>query len=295
VFYPLSRWIEERYAHRTITHSLAATVAIAVVSSPLALEVGWQVWAALPLAHLIACFSDTFTKEGVGLFYPYPERAIYGNNPNYRLRTGSRVEYWVLGFFVVLFIWLMNLQSAGGLILNFNQLLGLRDGVEQIYNRYGGNHHIWVKVRGNNTNELAKVNESLFLVGQLGKDFILQDPEGIYRTGEQIMVDHISAMLGSQARTTEQNIIFNDDDVVSLLNQVKQSNSDAVIYLSGKLEVDEPEEIQVNIDPGQFQFLVREGSRVTLEYCPIDQAIIFLEDQYAYGTITAKIVIPKPF
>ena len=32
VLYPLSSWIEDRYPHRSVTHSLAATVAIATVA-----------------------------------------------------------------------------------------------------------------------------------------------------------------------------------------------------------------------------------------------------------------------
>ena len=32
IFFPISSWIEDRYPHRTITHSLLATAAIAAVS-----------------------------------------------------------------------------------------------------------------------------------------------------------------------------------------------------------------------------------------------------------------------
>lgn len=70
IFFPISNWIEERYPHRTITHSLLATLGIAALS----LAIGYltqniSVWAALPLGHLLACFSDCFTKQGVQLFF----------------------------------------------------------------------------------------------------------------------------------------------------------------------------------------------------------------------------------
>jgi inner membrane protein len=52
---------------------------------------------ALPLGHLLSCFSDTFTKQGVQLFYPYPAWAISVSNPRRRLKTGGAGELWVLG------------------------------------------------------------------------------------------------------------------------------------------------------------------------------------------------------
>ncbi len=84
IFFSISSWIEDRFPHRTITHSLLATAAIAVVS--LSVNYFWlqgdiKVAIALPLGHLLACFSDTFTKQGVQLFYPDPAWAISVSNP----------------------------------------------------------------------------------------------------------------------------------------------------------------------------------------------------------------------
>ncbi|MCH2247714.1 MAG: hypothetical protein MK111_24325 [Crocosphaera sp.] len=36
------------------------------------------------------------------------------------------------------------------------------------------------------------------------------------------------------------------------------------------------------------------GSNVNLSWCPIEEALSYLNDQYAIGTLTAKIIIPKP-
>ena len=100
IFFPLSSWIEDRFPHRTITHSLLATAAIAVVS--LGVNYFWlqgdiKSAIALPLGHLLACFSDTFTKQGVQLFYPEPVWAVSVSNPRRRLKTGGAGELWVLG------------------------------------------------------------------------------------------------------------------------------------------------------------------------------------------------------
>ena len=100
ICFPISSWIEDRFPHRSITHSLLATAGIAAVS--LGVNYFWlhgslkaavpkatASLVALPLGHLLACFSDTFTKQGVQLFYPEPVWAISVSNPRRRLKTGG--------------------------------------------------------------------------------------------------------------------------------------------------------------------------------------------------------------
>ena len=75
ICYPISSWIEDRFPHRSVTHSLLATVGIAVVSLAVNyffLHGSLKAAIALPLGHLLACFSDIFTKQGVQLFIPNP-------------------------------------------------------------------------------------------------------------------------------------------------------------------------------------------------------------------------------
>ncbi|MGK7895870.1 MAG: hypothetical protein AB4372_20220 [Xenococcus sp. (in: cyanobacteria)] len=44
--------------------------------------------------------------------------------------------------------------------------------------------------------------------------------------------------------------------------------------------------------PDQYQTISLSGTTVNLEYCMIEGAIAFLKEQYAVGTITAKIIQP---
>lgn len=91
ILFPISRKIEKNFPHRSITHSLLVTGAISLV----AIASGYLFFndtfylIALPIGHMISCFSDTFTKQGVQLFYPNPAWAISVSNPHKRLRTES--------------------------------------------------------------------------------------------------------------------------------------------------------------------------------------------------------------
>jgi inner membrane protein len=98
IFFPISSWIEDRFPHRSVTHCLLVTAVIAVVSIGIGYFSGdIKTEIALPLGHLLSCFSDTFTKQGVQLFYPYPAWVISVSNPRRRLKTGGACELWVLG------------------------------------------------------------------------------------------------------------------------------------------------------------------------------------------------------
>ena len=110
VFSPIARRIERRFGHRTITHCYAAQGAVAVLALPF-------LWTGLPggaLPHLYAAvvvgyvshpFLDTWTVQGVRVFWPWSDRRgvfPYYNRQEtaYRTTTGSRVD----AFFGITFV-----------------------------------------------------------------------------------------------------------------------------------------------------------------------------------------------
>ncbi|KAB0238292.1 hypothetical protein EZJ55_24825 [Microcystis aeruginosa EAWAG127a] len=67
------------------------------------------------------------------------------------------------------------------------------------------------------------------------------------------------------------------------------------IYLSGKLEIDEPDDILNTNPPDQYPILTKTGNLIDLSYCPIEKAIEVLAGQFGYGTLTARMITPAPF
>ncbi|MGL5941125.1 MAG: metal-dependent hydrolase [Waterburya sp.] len=151
IFFPVSSWIEDRFPHRSITHSLIATAAIALVTLSLNhffLLGDIKTAIALPLGHLLACFSDTFTKQGVQLFYPSPAWAISVSNPRRRLKTGGAGELWVLGAAIALLMLGIHLANGGGISQKVSQNLGLKDGVVELYNQNASTHQVYANITG---------------------------------------------------------------------------------------------------------------------------------------------------
>jgi inner membrane protein len=110
VFAPVARRIERRFGHRTITHCYAAQGAVALLALPL-LWTGapWEplphLYAAVVVGYLSHPFLDTWTVQGVRVFWPWSDRRgvfPYYNRQEtaYRTRTGSRADTFFGLFFV---------------------------------------------------------------------------------------------------------------------------------------------------------------------------------------------------
>ena len=85
-----------RLRHRTWTHSLYFT-AIALVLTPISLKLAFVGWLAI-FSHLIG---DMMTVSGVKLLYPRSETIFYLVPPRWRIRTGSSVEFMILGVLII--------------------------------------------------------------------------------------------------------------------------------------------------------------------------------------------------
>ncbi len=291
---PLSRFLESRFPHRSVTHSFLATAAIALASLPLYFVAGWKYWAALPLAHLITCFSDTFTKQGVQLFWPSPVWCVCGSNPKRRITTGSPAEYWTLAFAIALLIVAVNITNSGGSMLKVTQTLGLKEGIERTYNSTAGNHNVYLQVEGARASDRTPINKKFFILGESGSQYVLMDEQGIYKISEQIVSTKNTIEIGENATTKTEQINFDDESPAEKLESLKASNPQALIVLSGAVTVDAPEDIKPNADINQYQTFKLSGESATLEFCPVEAVIALLADQFATGTLTAKIIAPVP-
>jgi inner membrane protein len=131
----ISRYFERRFPHRSCTHSLVASGAIAILGYALTLFLGNKfspLIHALNIGYFFGWFADVFTRGGVEMFYPSHVRCVCPGNRNFRLRTGSNAEYGVLTALVALAFLVFSINSNGGLFTQFNRLIASPSGVEHI-------------------------------------------------------------------------------------------------------------------------------------------------------------------
>ena len=292
IFYPISSWIEDRFPHRSVTHSLLATVAITI----LCLGIGhfflgdMRIAIALPLGHLLSCFSDTFTKQGVQLFYPNPAWAISVSNPRRRLKTGGAGELWVLGIAIALLTLGIHLANGGGVTEKVSQNLGLRDGIVRTYNQYASTNKVYANITGYWTSDRTSADGKYLIIGNEGKEFIVTDGQGIYKTNQELIVERLTTSTGEPATTEIRNLTFNDEDAIPALSNLQQSYPNSDVFISGKLTVDFPEDIRILLPKNNYATASLSGSKLAFSYCPLDRAIALLRGQYAVGNVEARIM-----
>jgi len=294
ILYPIAHYLEEKLPHRSLTHSILFTVAIAVVSLPLWYFVDWKHWAALWLGHFLACYSDTFTRQGVQLFYPSPLWVVNGMNPNMRLVTGSLTEYWVFGIFIALLIVVTNTQAAGGIMQAVDRGFGLADGVTNLLNEKGSKHYIYTHIEGSMASDRTPVNKRFLVLGETGKQFVVADDSGIYKTGEGILAQKFKGEVGEPASNKIITTRFVEEEFNIQISNILSAYPESLLIVSGEIKVDNPEDIMIQLEPGKHQTARLTGNALTFDYCPIEKAAQLLTGQFGSGQITIKISYPRP-
>jgi inner membrane protein len=289
--YPISNWIEDRFPHRSVTHSLLATAVLALLSIGIGhfwLGAGWKMVLALPLGHLLSCFSDCFTKQGVQLFWPESAWSVSVSNPKRRLTTGGAGELWVLAIASACLCLGIYLANGGGITSMVTQGLGLREGAIADYNQNAASRQIWAKVEGVYASDSSKADGKYFVVAVEGNEFIIANSQGIYKTGTNLTASKLTVEVGLPSSSSVQSLEF--DEELFAIEPVENT----LIVVSGTLTVDDPAIIKVPINPKQFEIVNLAGDKITFKYCPLELAVKLLKEQYVTGMLEAKIFSPRP-
>jgi len=102
IFLPLSKFLQKRYGHRTVTHSIFAILALTLLLIPINL-ISVSFYFCSLLAFSSHIFIDLFNRSGVRLFAPLSSKEyISFRTPELRLLVGSWKEYVLLFLLVLL-------------------------------------------------------------------------------------------------------------------------------------------------------------------------------------------------
>lgn len=296
IFFPISHWIEERYPHRSITHSFLASIFLGILSffcGYFWLSYSWKIWLALPLGHLLACFSDCFTRQGVQLFWPQRIWCISVSNPRRRLVTGSPPEYWVLAVAIAVLVVAVNVNSQGSFASVLGSRLGLADEIARQYRESAASHHVWVNLEGYKIGDRTPIEGKFFILDGQGDRFIITDGQAIWRTGAQVEIEKLSIEEGDRAIVKVEPVEFQDELVSEKLRSHLSEGSAS--WVSGSIAVEFGDEIRVTPKPFELTTISVAGDNVTFNHRSLEQAIADLADQYGTGTLTIKSFTPSPF
>jgi inner membrane protein len=299
MLFPVSRWLEQRFPHRSITHSFFASGLVALLSVPLLF---WSAvyWQALILGYFLGWFGDVFTKSGVTAFYPSPARLVIPGNPRLRLATNSPSELFVLGVLIVVAIASITINSGGGILRGFNQVLGMPSGAVEIVNNEAHQYLLNAHIRGIWQVTSEPVNQEFEVVKSLTQnDLLVKDTQGrLYRAGTsqdcQILANQVQVERTARIRASSRQVVLNAEPITNALQGLPFQHS----YVSGSLTLEEAQEIQVIVPPQQFASITLQSHQeqviAILESANPAQLVQSLGEAIATGSLVVRTVYVQP-
>ncbi|PAX51451.1 metal-dependent hydrolase [Brunnivagina elsteri] len=295
VFPWVSRYLEKRMPHRSCTHSLLASLGIAIASYSMALfnPSFINLVHAINIGYLFGWFADAFTRGGVQMFYPARVKCVCPGNRNLRLRTGSNAEYFVLIVLIATSLAVFNINNSGGMLTQFNRLIASSSGVENLYNESGATNLIKAQIKGVRGGDRSKVEGDFLVIQTHGAGFIVQSGKGeIYKAGtdagSQIITERITADVGKAAITNIESVSLEEEQLAEVLTPFNRVG--AMVFVSGQLSVDDAESIKLSQDPYQFPCIKVSGESVNLEAAPLARVMEKLGEQFATGNLQIRII-----
>ncbi len=290
-----SRFLERRMPHRSCTHSLVASLAVALITYPGAtwLNIPLGMIHALNIGYFMGWYADSFTRNGVEMFWPDSTRWVVPGNRKYRLATNSSAEYVVLVVLIIFALIVFKINANGGIMQHFNRLLATTNGVQQIYNEKGGNHLVVVHLQGVRASDRTPIVGDYLLIQPRGKNFIVQSQATgeIYQAGTepdcQILVQRITADPGVGAITSVEPLKLDEEQIASKLEPFNRARSR--VFVSGELKIGDTDTLSHLVpDPNQFRSIRAEGNKVILDVAPIRSVLTQLGKEFATGYLSIR-------
>ena len=189
VLWPLADWIETRYGHRTVTHSLLGTLLFALLCTPLLLFPSTRSWfGASFIGYLSHLFADAATKSGVPLLWPNRARFVFPGNSDFRVKTGSMAEGCILVAFIAIGALMIPVAKAGPRRL-LHIAMGDLNSALRDQEDYGRESETVAQLKGYDTLNQTTVEGRFRVVGRRGDGGLVVERSGtlwlVKETGDE--------------------------------------------------------------------------------------------------------------
>ncbi len=166
--YPLARFLERRFGHRTVTHSLVGVLCFAAMWAPLFFfPRALPLFAPLLCGYILHLLGDAATKSGVPLFWPNRARCVFPGNEALRLKTGSLAEVGVLACVLLIGALIVPLAQQGPRRL-LHLATGSMFGAVRDAEEWSADYELEAEVEGYNVMAQSLVSGRFRVVGRRG-------------------------------------------------------------------------------------------------------------------------------
>ncbi|UBF27496.1 metal-dependent hydrolase [Kovacikia minuta CCNUW1] len=297
IFFPVSRWLEARYPHRSATHSFLATLLVAIALLPLWYFNKSEFYWALVIGYWMGWFGDVFTKSGVAAFFPHQARLVIPANPRLRLASGSKAESIVLGVLVLVAVVSININSAGGIMRSFDQVLGSQSGAMEIYQRESSKHQVFANIQGRHTITQQAIAGSYEVIGTVNQDLLVKDSQArLYRVGSspeaQIAPEKVQVTVRAAIALVTREVFLDNQSVRAAIAPLKLPHT----YISGRLTIDALDRAEISLHGSKqyFQPIQQFGEQIELESASPGEVMAVLGEAFATGNLVVRSIHVQP-
>jgi inner membrane protein len=287
VFFPISRFISDRFSHRTITHSWIGVFVCILVAAILWMRFP-QCAAGLVCGYVSGVVGDMFTKSGVNFFFPAKVSVIVFRNPALRFKTGSLSELGVLLLIFAGTIGVFNLHSQGGLVRIYEQFVGNPKSAIAYFNQNFNSYIITAEVVGFKSSDRQPINNRYRIIQVDASVFVLQDERGyIYRASTsgdvEVLIEKIKAEKSVPVSTKADVLVLDDEPI---LERIKSLGNADEVYLFGALDaVDDVDGLRFPVSDDYLWPVWTEGEKLIF-YAARPKQLESLGDRYGTGRLT---------
>ena len=191
---------------------------------------------------------------------------------------------------ITLLIFGIWIADNGGIFRNLGQNLSLSSAVVKTYNENAATNHVYAEIEGFWESDRSSADGRYLILGNQGKEFIVTDGKGVYKTGAEIITSKVKTVIGDESENIIKTLRFDDEQATPQLNELKNKYPANLIVITGEVTIDLPDKITSHAT-GQKTFNLS-SNRLTFNNCLLDDAYAVLEDQYAIGSVEVIIINP---
>jgi inner membrane protein len=280
----ISKPIEHKFGHRTITHSFVIIIFFIMSSFILSLfTIHSSLFTALTIGYSSHIIIDCTTVQGVKILYPFSMRnAVFPLDTlspyDYRIKVGTSGDI-ILGFiflFLTLPVAYLSLNSYQKTVREVQRDI---DSAVRQYNELTKDFIVFARIQqGTNTATHQQVKGDFMIIAAEKPDLlIIRTPQGPLSVGKNqflndIFTDDILAVPRFKARTMIQSIDVQNQSLATI--RYPYQTADSLIFFSGDIEFYKPVTLRDTVDlplfSAKFKSIVQTNQRLKLNLEPYD-------------------------
>lgn len=288
MFWFISTRLEQRFGHRTLTHSFLALAIVGLLTSPLFAFHQGAWWWAIFGGYWSHIWIDMLNLRGADLFWPSPARFVMPGNQRYRMTVGSKAEM-ILLICLISFTLLLYPVSGQGFRTGLAHLLGNFDMAQEEFIKHAGEHWYSLRTEATDNLSLERIEGEFPVIGVWKKGLIIEQGGRLRAIGHNLDEHnlrplHVELLEGQPLTVLSQRISMRGRSVGWLIDQLHTGH---ILYVSGELGLGNGQDAPIQ-DLMRYRPAWMSGSTLILHYARPDDLEPYRSRVAAEGEVVVQ-------